>query len=287
MILKIIGGSASQMLARSLAQELGADLAPTVSKLFPDGECYVRIEDDLDGEEIVLVQTTHPNDKFVEILIIMDAIREFEITSLTTVIPYFGYARQDKKFNTGEAISARAMARHIQLQSDKIITVDIHNPDVLRWFDVPTHDVSGMPRLAEYFKGLEQPPEIILAPDEGAKHRAVEVASILGCESDYLKKHRIDGTTVEMKSKSLNVDTKRVAIVDDIISTGGTIVKATESLKAQGASSVLAACTHGLYANNALERLEKVCDSVVSTDTLETATSKVSVAKGVAKAIRK
>ena len=283
--MKVIGGSASKMLASALAQELGTETIPLTSKVFPDGECYVRLEGDLQGENAVLVQATYPNDKFVEMLLLADAIHECGAKSLTTVVPYFGYARQDKKFNEGEAISARAMARHIQMQSDKVLTIDIHNPDVLQWFEVPAVDVSAMPQLAAYFSGLPQPPEIILAPDEGAKHRAIEVANILGRGSDYLEKHRIDGNTVEMKSKALDVNGKAVAIVDDIISTGGTIMKATENLKAQGARQVYAACTHGLFASNALERLEKICDLVISTDTLETPNSKVSAAKEVAKAL--
>jgi ribose-phosphate pyrophosphokinase len=283
--MKVVGGSASQMLARSLASELGTEMVPLTSKIFPDGECYVRLEGSLEGEDVVLVQTTYPNDKFVEALLLADAIRECGARSLTTVVPYFGYARQDKKFKDGEAISARAMAKHIQLQSDKIITIDIHNPNVLQWFDAPAIDVSAMPQIAAHFTTLDDAPEIILAPDEGAKHRAVEVAEILGCGADYLEKHRIDGNTVEMKSKNLDVNGKVVAIVDDIISTGGTIIKATESLKAQGARKVFAACTHGLFANNALERLKGVCDFVISTDTLETSSSKVSVAKEVVKAL--
>lgn len=283
-MMKIVYGSSSGRLAEKLAKETNADLSEIVLKRFPDRECYVRIMDDLDNENVVLVQNTYPDENIVEFFLLADAIKEFKIKKLTAVIPYFGYARQDKKFNPGEPISVRALIKRIQIGADKIITIDIHDKNVLKWFDIPSINVSGMPAIGEYLKKLA--PDIIIAPDDGALEKAKNVASAVGCSYDYLDKKRIDAEHVEMKTKNLDVDGKNVAIVDDIISTGGTIITATENLKNQGAKNVYACCTHGLFASNALEKLNGVCDKIVSTDTIENKTSIVSVTKEIGKIIK-
>lgn len=279
----IVSGSASKSLSKALADELGVTLAKVESSRFPDDECYVRIHDNLDGEEVVLVQTSYPDEKIIELFLLQDAVREFNVEKLITVIPYYGYARQDKKFNPGEPISAKSLAKHIQLSSDSLITVDIHEESILGWFDIPAKNISGMSSIGVYLKNLD--PEIIIAPDKGAQELAKAVGEAIGCRWDHLEKTRINGEHVEMKAKNLSVSGKKVAIVDDIIATGGTIVKATEQLKSQGATEVYAACTHGLFAKNALQRLQKVCDRVISTDTIENETSVVSVAEEVAKSL--
>jgi ribose-phosphate pyrophosphokinase len=280
----VVSGSASQSLSKLLAAELGCGLANTESRRFPDQECYVRIHEELNGEEVVVVQTTYPDEKIIELFLLQDAVREFEVSQLITVIPYFSYARQDKKFNPGEPISAKTMAEHIQISSDSVITVDIHEESILNWFEIPAKNISAMPQIGVHLKNLL--PDIIIAPDKGALELAESVASVVGCDWDYLEKTRIDGEHVEMKAKNIDVSNKKVAIVDDIIATGGTIVKATEQLKMQGAEKVYAVCTHGLFAKNALPKLQKVCDGVISTDTIENETSVVSAAKEIAKEIR-
>lgn len=276
----IVGGTASNALSKELAKQSGAKLAEVESKRFPDGEFYSRILSDLTGEDVAIVQTTYPDEKMVELFILQDAVRDFKINSLTTVVPYYGYARQDKKFLDGEAISARVIAKLVQLQSDAFITVDIHAPKILEWFDIPAHDVSVMPAVGEFLKDYGV--DLVLAPDKGALARAEATASVLGCDWDHLEKTRIDGETVKMAPKNLGVDGKVVAIVDDIIATGGTIVKATETLREQGAKKIYAACAHGLYTKNALDRLGPVCDEVFSADTIENPTSKISAAGAIA-----
>lgn len=281
----LVSGSASRSLSERLSEVLEVPLANSESKRFPDFECYVRVHDNLDSEDVVLVQTTYPDENVIELFLLQDAIKEFNIKSLTTVVPYFGYARQDKKFNVGEPLSAKTLVNHIQLSTDSFITVDIHEENIISWFTVPAKNISGMPQIGEYLKGID--PDIIIAPDKGALSLAKSVAEVTGCSWDYLEKTRIDGETVEMKAKNLSVSGKKVAIVDDIIATGGTIVKATEHLKSQGATEVYAACTHGLFAKGALPRLKRVCDMVISTDTIENETSVVSVALEIAKEIKK
>ncbi len=280
----VVSGSASMSLSKSLAEELGVKLANVESRRFSDDECYVRIKEDLNGEEVILVQTTYPDHKIIELFLLQDAISEFEVDRLVTVIPYYGYGRQDKKFNVGEPISAKTLARHIQLSSDSMITVDIHEEGILDWFDIPALNISAMPQIGTYLKDLKL--EKIIAPDKGAQDLAKAVAESTGCDWDYIPKKRIDDDHVEMDTKNLDVSGKKVAIVDDIIATGGTIAKAVEKLKSQGAKQVYAACTHGLFAKDSLSKLQKVCEQVISTDTIENESSVVSAAKGLAKAIK-
>ena len=278
----VVGGSASQRLSKELAKSLKAKLANVEIKRFPDDECYVRIDDDLDGEEVFLVQTTWPDRNIVELFLLQDAIEEFEVSSLTTVVPYFGYARQDKQFKPGEPISARALAKLIQLNTDEFMTVDVHAPNVIDWFeDVSAKNVPGYPAVGRYLrsKGIQ----VVLSPDEGRAENAKRVADVVGCDSDFLVKERLDGETVRMTPKKLQVKGKKVAIVDDIISTGGTIAKAAEQLKGQGAARILAVCTHGVFAGEALKKLGAVCDEICSTDTIENPTTCFSVASEIAK----
>jgi ribose-phosphate pyrophosphokinase len=279
----IVSGSTSNQLASNLAKELGISKAEIEIKRFPDDEGYVRIDTELDSETVVLIQNTYPDEKIIELFLLQDAVHEFNINKLITVIPYYGYARQDKKFNPGEPISARTLAKHIELVSDEIILIDIHAKSILDWFTKPVFEISGMNQIGEYLKS--DPPDIIMAPDKGAIDRASTVAKVLSSDFDYLEKTRIDGHTVTMKAKSLDVDGRSVVIIDDIIATGGTIINATNELKAQGATSVYAACTHGLYTSGAMPRLIDNCDKVLSTDTLESETSVVSLAPELAKVI--
>lgn len=282
--MKVLGGSASPLLATRLAKELDVALGKVDTKRFPDGECYVRIHDDLEREDVILVQSTRSDQEVIELLLLQDAIHEFRVRSLITVVPYFGYARQDKIFNRGEAISSRALIQAIQRNTDTVLLVDVHNLMILTYFDIPVENISGMLQIAQYLKDAGA--EMVLSPDEGSVSRARIVGQIIGTSVDYLEKTRIDGETVKITTKMLDVYRKRVAIVDDIIATGGTIVEAAKQLKDQGAKEVIAACTHGLFAQGALPKLEKVVDTIVSSDTIENETSAVSVAPELAKAIK-
>jgi len=284
--MKVVGGSASLNLAQNLARVLGVDYVSVQREKhpggFPDGEQYVRLQASVAGEDVVLVQTTHPDPKIVELLLLEDAAREAGAKSLTVVIPYFGYGRQDKRFEDGECVSARVMAKHVQSQADRVLTMGLHNPSVLRFFDVPAFEVEGMTALARYLRGRGV--DLVLSPDKGAVRHAQTVSKDLGIPWDYLEKERIDSFTVRMSPKGLDVADKKVAIVDDLISTGRTIVTATKALREQGAKSVIALCLHGLFSADALSILS-VCDEVVSTDTIPSPVSKISVAEEFAAAV--
>ena len=278
----ILCGSTSMSLAQHLSQVLGAELVRATTKRFPDGEAYVRIErQDMDGE-VVLVQNTYPDDSLVELLLLLDAARGLGAQKITCVIPYFGYARQDRRFNPGEALSAKVMLRHLEMEMDRLLTIDLHKPDVLEWFArAPAKDLRAAPVIGEHFQdaGID----LVLGPDAGAATRAMEAAKVIGCESDHLTKTRLSGSEVEITPSHVDARGRTVLIVDDIISTGGTIVAATRELKRLGARKVYASCTHGLFTGGAISRLRGVCDKVVSTNTLESEVSEISVAELVAR----
>ncbi|MFW5914356.1 MAG: ribose-phosphate diphosphokinase [Thermoplasmatota archaeon] len=281
----VISGSSSQGLSADLASELDVELVRATGKRFPDGECYVRIEREELDPEVVIVQNSFPDGDLVELLLLQEAALGMGAEHITTVVPYFGYARQDKRFERGEPISAKVMAQHIQMSSDRIITVDIHSPYILEWFDrSQATDVRAGPEIGSYFS--DQGIDLVLAPDEGAAGRAREVASIIGSDWDHLVKTRLSGDQVRITPKSLDVEGKEILIVDDIISTGGTITAASRELRRMGAMRITAACTHGLFAQGALGKLRDECDRVVAANTLEGEVSEISVAPQVAMALR-
>lgn len=277
----ILGGTSAKTIATNLAKRLQQPLLQTTYKRFPDDEFYVRLHDNIAGQDVVIVQTAYPDPKIVELLLMQDAVHDADAKTITIVLPYFGYSRQDKKFEEGEAISARAIAQHISLHADCVITVDPHKEHILNFFTVPAYSCSAVSTIAQYLKGKNI--DFVLAPDKGAKERAREAASLINCEYDYLEKTRIDGQTVKITPKKLDARGKHVAIIDDIISTGSTMAQSIKELKKQGAASVSVACTHGLYVGGAKEKLLAAdCDEIISTDTIETEFSKVSAAECIA-----
>ena len=280
-IMFILGGTSARTIAEDISKELQQPLIEVTYKRFPDDEFYVHILDDVKGEDVLIVQTTYPDTKIVELLLMQDAVYEAGANEITVALPYFGYSRQDKKFENGEPISARAIAEHISLHADYVITVDLHKEHLLDFFNVPAYSCSAVVEIAKYLK--EKDVNFVLAPDKGAKKRAQQAAGIIGCEYDYMEKTRIDGTTIKIKPKNLDAKNKNVAIIDDIISTGGTMAKSIRELKKQGAKKVSVACTHGLFVGGAKEKLLSAgCDEIISTDTIEDEFSKVKTAPCIA-----
>jgi len=273
----VIGGTASKSVAEDLSKKLDVPLANTISKRFPDDEFYVRILDDVSKEHVIIVQTTYPDTNIVELFILQNAVEEAGAKEISVVIPYFGYARQDTKFQDGEPISAKAMANLVSLNADRVITVDPHKEYIMDFFSTSAFSCSAVPELAKYLKSKDI--DMVLAPDKGALDRVKKASRIIGCSFDYMEKKRIDGETIEIKPKNLDVQNKNVAIIDDIISTGGTMAKSIQELKKHGAKNVFVACTHGLFAGNAIKKLDSAgCNEIISTDTIESKFSKVKIA---------
>jgi ribose-phosphate pyrophosphokinase len=278
----VLGGTSVRHIAEELSKILKEPLLKAEIKRFPDGELYVRLLDNVEGEEVLMIQNTYPDNNIVELFLLQDAANESNAKKINVVIPYYGYGRQDKKFEDGEAISAKALAQLISLKADQVILIDPHKEHILNFFSVPAILCSPIDEIANYLKNKEI--DVVLAPDEGALDRAENVAKILGCEYDHLEKKRIDANTITIKTKSLHVKNKNVIILDDIISTGGTMAKAIEELKRQGAKKVISVCTHGLFIGDAIEKLNRAgCDEIVSTDTIKSRYSKIKIASAISR----
>ncbi|MDX1534804.1 MAG: ribose-phosphate diphosphokinase [Thermoplasmata archaeon] len=281
---KVVSGSASVSLAKELARILAADLLVAEVRAFADGELHVRVPEGLSGEEVALVQTTYPNEKLLELFLLQDAVEDAAPARVSVVVPYFGYGRQDKQFHPGEAVSSRAVAKRLEVGADALLTVDVHNERVMDYFDIPALNITGMPALARRFKEMEV--EMVLAPDENAARHAETVGDLIDLPWDYLKKERLDSWTVKTEGKALAVKDRKVAIVDDMVSTGGTMVSAARIVQEQGSRGVVAGCVHGLFVGGARERL-KAFDEVVATDTVSSDYSAVSVAPEVAEGLKR
>mgnify|MGYP001181398749 FL=1 len=278
----VVSGSTHQRLGVALAQETGAEFCGVINKRFPDGERYVRVLRSVAGHDVTVVQNTFPDESIVELLLILEALRESGAKSITTIIPYMGYARQERTFQRGEAISARAIARPVGALSDRVFTVSVHTDEVLSFFGCPTQDIDGLQEAVRYMKGFK--PGLVVAPDEGAREWCARAAKELKAPLHVMSKIRVDDRTVETDSGKVKVKGLTVVILDDIISTGGTIASAARLLKNAGAGQVLAACTHGLFIEDAANRL-RVCDDILSSDTLEGVYTRYSIAPAIAAAL--
>jgi ribose-phosphate pyrophosphokinase len=276
--MKVLCGPASPSLGKKLSSFLGAELLQCEFKRFPDGEVYVRI-DEVD-EPVTVVQSVCSAEDFIFLTLILDAL---EGVDKIVVVPYFGYARQDRKFKEGESISIRALARAIESDAEKIVSVNIHSQMAKNHFR-RLIEVDAMPVIGENFK---EDDIVMISPDMGSLKRVEIAAKYAGCDFDYLEKKRIDADRVEISPKEINVENRRVLIVDDIISTGGTIVEASRVLKSFGAKRVEAVCVHAVFANFALNKLYNAgVEEVTSTDTVEKITSRISVAEEIAEKIK-
>lgn len=282
----IVGGSSSRDLAKELASILGCTYIQAASTRFPDGECYTRIDCEKLDDDVVIVQNTYPNDNLIEMFLLQDAVRRLGAKSVTLVIPYFGYARQDRVFKPGEPESAKVMCNHLDMGCDRVITIDIHKEAVLDHFSCPHVDLKAASVIADYFRDSKV--DLVLSPDIGAAGRAKDVGERLGVAYDHLEKTRLSGVDVRIAPAKMDCTGKKVLIVDDMISTGGTIIAAAQALKDAGAVSVSVACTHGVFVNNALERLTgSFLDNVLCCNTLDNEVSHISVAGIIADAIRR
>ncbi|HDZ35447.1 MAG TPA: ribose-phosphate diphosphokinase [Thermococcus sp.] len=265
--------------ARHLEDEikaLGGGVLDVEIKRFPDGEKYVRVLDS--AEEVTLVQSTfRPQDEhLVEMILLADALRERGVRKLRAVVPYLAYSRQDRVTKEGEPVSVRAVMKTLALYYDELYVFDLHNPETLKFFPGKAVNLSPARAIAEYF-GEKLGEGVVLAPDKGARERAKAVAEKLGLEYSHFEKKRISPTEVEMRPVDIDVKGKNVLIVDDIISTGGTMIRAANLLREMGAGKVFVAATHGVFAEGAIERVSKAVDELAVTNTIPTPVSRISI----------
>ncbi len=284
----IIGGSASQKLAAKIAKEMECPLIPIETKRFPDGERYIRIKGKVDEEVTVVQSTGYPQDEnLIELFLILKNLKSIGVKKIKVVIPYFGYGRQERRFKSGEAVSAIIIANLLEAAgADEIFCINLHEDNIREFFQIPVHNLSAMKPIADHIKETTNNP-VIVAPDKGALGFAKEIAEILGCEYDYLEKTRLSPEVVETKPKNLDVKGKEAVIIDDIISTGGTIVNASKILKEHGATKVVVSCVHPVLVEDALLKIFAAdVDDVIATDTLRSDVSLISVAQLVADALK-
>ena len=287
--MKVLAGPASPRLGREVAKDLECDILEYKHSRFPDTSFYARLDfpDRAKDDACVLEQSCITDQNIVEMLVIQDMLHEAWAAEIVVVAPYCGgYSRQDKTFAVGEPVSARAMARHFELEASAFLTVDIHNPVVLDSFTVPATNVSPANAFAPLLKKRQV--DLVVAPDRGARERAESAAAALGVDCDHLEKRRLDAYTVEITPSKADVKGRRIAVVDDVISTGGTVIKAREQLLSQGAVDVTAVCTHGLFALFNRDRIPLLAElDVATTDAIENEFAKVSVGGVIAEAILK
>ena len=281
--MKINLAPASKLLGEKVAELLGAEAVPLVFKTYPDGESYVRLEGKVQNEEVAIIQTTSPpqDTRLIQLALIADAAKRHGAKKITAAVPYLAYARQDKVFLQGEAISIETVANMLKAAGiDRLITVNVHQAKVLAKFPFPAKTISAISLLAEYFKkkGLEK--AFALAPDDGALWLAEEAKSVLSGDCGYLEKHRDLYTgQITIEEKKLDVRGKPVIIFDDVISTGGTIALAAKIMKELGAEKVYAACVHPLLIGDAEKKiLENGVKEIVGTDSIPSHLSKVTLA---------
>jgi len=278
--LKLISGGANPILAGRIAETLDVPLTDPRLRHFPDGEINVKIEDSMRGHDVFVIQPTSPpvNEHLMELFIILDALRRASAGRVTAVVPYYGYARKERKTQPREPISAKLVANFITLAgADRLLLFDLHAEAIEGFFDVPTDHLSPHRIFAEHLKTLNLQHLTIVAPDAGGGRRAEAVANDLSAPIAFGYKRRSgDDESVEVIAISGDVKGRDCVVVEDIITTGGTVAKLAVALHNAGANRVLIAATHPVLTGNALERLKKAdVEEVIVTDTVPISADKM------------
>jgi len=279
----LVSGTANPEFAQKVATSLGRELAEVEVKRFSDGEINVNIAESVRGKDVFVIQPTcaPANDNLMELLIIVDALKRSSAGSINAVVPYFGYARQDKKAAPRVPITAKLVADMLQIAGvQRVITLDLHAAQIQGFFNIPVDHLTGSTLFVEYIKSKNLKNPIIASPDVGGVARARTYAESLGYDLVIVDKKREKANVSEVMNIIGNVEGRDVIILDDMVDTAGTLTKAADVLKEKGATSVMACCTHGVLSGPAFDRIEKsALDELVITDTIPLSTphSKVTV----------
>jgi ribose-phosphate pyrophosphokinase len=269
---KLISGTANPEFAKKVADFLGKELAEVTVNRFSDGEINVNITESVRGQDVFIIQPTSApaNDNLMELLVIVDALKRSSSGTINAVIPYFGYARQDRKAAPRVPISAKLVADMLETAGvQRVITIDLHAAQIQGFFDIPVDHLVGATLFVDYIKSKNLPNPIIASPDVGGVARARTYAEKLGYDLVIVDKKREKANESEVMNIIGEVEGRDVIILDDMVDTAGTLTKAADVLKARGATSVMACCTHGVLSGPAYDRISKSSlDELVITDTI-------------------
>jgi len=273
--LQVFSGNANRALAKRVCERLEIDLGDAVVMRFPDGEINVKINDDVRGRDVFVVQPTCPpvNDNLIELLLLVDTLRRASAARITAVIPYYGYARKDRKDEGRVPISAKLVANLIAgAGTDRVVCLDLHAPQIQGFFDIPVDHLYASPVLVGQFRrlGLANTKDAcVVAPDVGGIKQARAYAKLLGLSLAVVDKRRVSPDQAKAMHIIGEVDGRRCILVDDMISTGGTITEAAKALRDAGAREVHVCATHAVFCGPAKERLEGAgLSSLLVTDTI-------------------
>jgi ribose-phosphate pyrophosphokinase len=277
-------GNANPVLAQEIATHLGVQLGKAMVGRFSDGEVTVEIQQNVRARDVFVVQptSTPTNDNLVELLIMVDALKRASARRITAVMPYFGYARQDRRpRSTRVPISAKVVANMLEaIGVERLLTMDLHADQIQGFFDIPVDNIYASPVLLTDVKSKNYKDLVVISPDVGGVVRARALAKQLGCDLAIIDKRRAAANVSEVMHVIGEIDGRNCVIMDDMIDTAGTLVKAAEVLKERGARSVFAYCTHPVFSGPAIERIRKSkLDEVVITNTIPLSTE----AKGCSK----
>ena len=288
--LSVIAGKSSEDVARRLSRKIKANFVKSQVRIFEDGESKITLSGKISKRKSIVVQSIYPpvDTNLIQALSLISKAKETS-SEVIAVIPYMGYARQDREFLPGEIVTMKVLGKLFKgAGASKIIAVDIHSMIGFKHFSIKTKNVSAIPELVRYVKKLSLKNPLIVSPDQGGKERAKEFAKELGSEYIALEKKRDRKTgKVQIKTKNLDeVANRDLILVDDMISTGGSIVKATQFLKKQKCKKVYVACTHALLMNDAERKIKKAgVTKIISANTIPGKTSIVDISNTIAKAI--
>lgn len=293
--ISIFSGRSNPALARGIAHAYGQELGSVEIKNFSDGEIYVHYEESIRGRDVFLIQSTQPNgDNWLELFLLIDAAKRASAGRITAVMPYFGYARQERKDQPRVSIAAKLMANILTTSGvDRVLTMDLHASQIQGFFDVPVDHLYGSAIFTDYFKKQNLDNLVVVAPDVGSVKMARSYAKRLGAELAIIDKRRPTQNVAEVMNIIGEVEGRNALIIDDMIDTAGTLTNAANALKEAGALKILAAGTHPLLSGPAYDRIENsALTSLLVTDTIPLARSSekievVSVAEIFADAIRR
>src|SRR5476651_185404 len=270
--LKVFSGSAHQELTREIAAFLGVTVGQARLRRFPDSEVSFQIDENIRGTDVFIVQpTSNPVDQhLMELMIMIDAFKRSSASRITAVLPYYGYARQDRKDKPRVPISAKLVANVLSAAgTNRVLTMDLHKAQIQGFFDIPVDHLFAAPVIIEYLARLQLPKLTMVAPDAGGAERARAYAKRLDAELAVIDKRRTDDGTAEVMNVIGDVEGRTCIIQDDIIDTAGTITKAAGALKENGAAKVIACAVHGVLSGPAIERIEKSpIDKLIVTNTI-------------------